>query len=237
MAKLRRSLAQDAGCLRCGSRQGAYNFFSYRINTRTINLIYSFARQSEPQLDCNYKVNSNTCYSVAFPDDLNYGPPFNDNGGGWYGTHNKQFQWCLRLVFPYFHRFAVERTDTAINIWFWSRSSFFVPSEVKSGSDTVDPDGWVCENYSILVLDNIHQKYLAGLARCPFPDTFCDFLSHFSEENIIINLTLCKLSLFYSVLIIVSWSTFKVVIGLEGYMETPVAHLPVMVRLTIPSLT
>ena len=48
------------------------------------------------------------------------------------------------------------------------------------------------------------KNILQGLPTASFPDTFCDFSSHFSEENIIINLTLCKLSLFYSVLIIVS---------------------------------
>ena len=35
-----------------------------------------------------------------------------------------------------------------------------------------------------------------------FPNTFCNITSHFSEENIIINLSLCKPSfLFYSVLL------------------------------------
>ena len=99
------------------------------------------------------------------------------------------------LFFPLLPRFAVERNDTAINVWFWPRSSFYVPPEVKWGFDTVYPDGWVCQNYLYFVLDNIYQKITCqGLPVASFPNTFCDFSSHFSEHNIIINLTLCKLS-------------------------------------------
>jgi len=88
---------------------------------------------------------------VTFPSKLSYGPSFNDNGGGWY---------------------ALERTSTDINVWFWPRSSYFVPPEVQWGSDIVDPDSW-------------------GLPVASFPNTFCDFSDHFDEQNIIINLTLC----------------------------------------------
>ena len=72
-------------------------------NARTINLIYSFGRQSK-LLNCDGKTNSNAGCSVAFPDGLNYGPsygpPFNDNGGGWYVMHNNQFQPMSSTCFP-----------------------------------------------------------------------------------------------------------------------------------------
>ena len=36
------------------------------------------------QLDCDWTVNENTGCRVAFPGELNFGPSFNDNGGGWH---------------------------------------------------------------------------------------------------------------------------------------------------------
>jgi len=102
-------------------------------------------------LDCDALVNGNAGCSVSFPTNQSYGPPLNDEGGGW---------------------FAVERTDSNINIWFWSRCSLFVPYEVKEGLSSVNPLTW-------------------GLPTANFPNTLCNMTSHFSEENIIINLTLC----------------------------------------------
>jgi len=102
-------------------------------------------------LDCNTAVNGNAGCSVNFPTKQSYGPALNNAGGGW---------------------FAVERNDSDINIWFWSRSSLFVPHEVKAGSNTVNPLTW-------------------GFPVANFPNTYCNMTDHFSEENIIINLTLC----------------------------------------------
>jgi len=101
--------------------------------------------------NCDTTINGNAGCSVVFPTNQSYGPTLNDEGGGW---------------------FAIERTDTDISVWFWSRYSLFVPFEVKEGSNTVDPLTW-------------------GFPAAHFPNTFCDLASHFSEENIIINLTLC----------------------------------------------
>src|ERR1700735_241779 len=43
-------------------------------------------------------------------------------------------------VFP---RFVMERSEAAINMWFWSRHDSSVPNDVKSGSNSVNPQNWV----------------------------------------------------------------------------------------------
>ncbi|KJA15431.1 glycoside hydrolase family 16 protein [Hypholoma sublateritium FD-334 SS-4] len=103
------------------------------------------------QLDCDTAVNGNAGCGVHFPTTNSYGPPFNAAGGGW---------------------FAVERTNTYINIWFWSRKDPAVPLEVKFGAALVDTSRW-------------------GLPTASFPDTSCDIPDFFQENNIIINITLC----------------------------------------------
>ncbi|KAF8636312.1 hypothetical protein AX17_003632 [Amanita inopinata Kibby_2008] len=102
------------------------------------------------QLDCNTQVNSNAGCGVLFPTTNSYGPPFNSIGGGWY---------------------ALERTNQQIRVWFWPRNGA-VPSDVSSGSSTVNPDNW-------------------GTADALFPATSCNIASHFDAHNIIINLTFC----------------------------------------------
>ena len=100
--------------------------------------------------DCNWQTNGNAGCGVATNKANNYGPSFNSNGGGWY---------------------AMERTSSAINIWFWPRNDGSVPSDVKNGSGSVNPANW-------------------GTPFANFVNTNCPF-SHFAPENIIINLTLC----------------------------------------------
>ncbi|KAF9003020.1 concanavalin A-like lectin/glucanase domain-containing protein [Cyathus striatus] len=68
--------------------------------------------------------------------------------------------------------YVVERSATYIKVWFWARNDGSVPAEVKNGASTVNPDNW-------------------GVPAAYFPNTSCDFPSHFSAHNIIINLTLC----------------------------------------------
>ena len=48
----------------------------------------------------------------------------------------------MRQINPVF-RFAMERTTTFINIWFWARNDGSVPSDVQSGGPYVDTDNWV----------------------------------------------------------------------------------------------
>ncbi|KAF9035192.1 endo-1,3(4)-beta-glucanase [Panaeolus papilionaceus] len=102
------------------------------------------------QNDCNVAVNSNTGCNVKFPTSNSYGPGFNNNGGGWY---------------------AIERTTNHISVWFWPRNGN-VPSEIKSGSRSANPDSW-------------------GTPTAYFPNTYCNIPQFFAENNIIINLTLC----------------------------------------------
>ena len=86
---------------------------------------------------------------MVFPSELSYGPPLNDQGGGWYVicVIINNFNECLflKLIF----RFAVERTDSDIKIWFWPRCSLFVPYEVKEGLNTINPLTWVCGKFYI----------------------------------------------------------------------------------------
>ncbi|KAA1476410.1 2 beta-glucan [Dentipellis sp. KUC8613] len=101
--------------------------------------------------DCNTADNNNAGCGVQTTDANNYGPAFNNNGGGWY---------------------AIERTSTFIKVWFWARNAGGIPSDVTSGASSVNTDNW-------------------GTPDAYFPNTDCDFASHFGPHNIIINLTFC----------------------------------------------
>jgi len=101
--------------------------------------------------DCDANDNSNAGCGVKSTASNSYGPSFNSAGGGWY---------------------AIERTDSFIKVWFWSRNAGNVPSDVSNGATSVDTDNW-------------------GTPFAYFPDTSCDIDSHFGFHNIIINLTFC----------------------------------------------
>ncbi|KZT27803.1 glycoside hydrolase family 16 protein [Neolentinus lepideus HHB14362 ss-1] len=101
--------------------------------------------------DCSTADTNNAGCGVQSTDGSSYGPTFNNDGGGWY---------------------AMERTSTFIKVWFWSRNSGSVPSDVENGASSVNTDNW-------------------GTPTAYFPDTDCDFSSHFGPHNIIINLTFC----------------------------------------------
>lgn len=115
---------------------------------------YSYASHLNSTLsttDCYWADNGNAGCGVSNNKANGYGPGFNSAGGGWY---------------------VMERTDHAINIWFWSRNDASVPSDVKNGASSVDTSKW-------------------GTPLANFVDNSCDFSTHFGPENIIINLTLC----------------------------------------------
>ncbi|KAJ7148542.1 glycoside hydrolase family 16 protein [Mycena crocata] len=103
------------------------------------------------QLDCDTNVAGNTGCGVNVGQATSYGPTFNANGGGWY---------------------AVERTNTFINVWFWTRNAANVPADVRAGSATVNTSNW-------------------GTPVANFPNTSCNFPQFFDANNIIINLTFC----------------------------------------------
>ncbi|KII86819.1 glycoside hydrolase family 16 protein [Plicaturopsis crispa FD-325 SS-3] len=89
---------------------------------------------------------------VTFTEADSYGPTFNAAGGGWY---------------------AVERTLSYIKVWFWSRGDSTVPSDVSSGSSSVNPSNW-------------------GTPQGNWPNsTTCDISSKFAAHHILINLDFC----------------------------------------------
>jgi hypothetical protein len=102
--------------------------------------------------DCSAADNGNSGCGVQVTQANSYGPGFNAAGGGWY---------------------AMERTNSAISVWFWSRGASGIPSDVSSGASQVDTSNW-------------------GEPAAYFPSTStCDLASEFNANNIIINLTFC----------------------------------------------
>ncbi|KAF7367032.1 Glycoside hydrolase family 16 protein [Mycena sanguinolenta] len=105
-------------------------------------------RSISGQLNCDTSVNG--C-GVNVGQASSFGPTFNADGGGWY---------------------AMERTNTFINVWFWSRKATNVPADVSTGGTTVNTSNW-------------------GIPVANFPNTTCNFPQFFDAHNIIINLNFC----------------------------------------------
>ncbi|EGO00838.1 glycoside hydrolase family 16 protein [Serpula lacrymans var. lacrymans S7.3] len=101
--------------------------------------------------NCDVDQTNNMSCGVKLSASDSFGPSFNNNGGGWY---------------------AMERTSSAIKIWFWDRYSGSVPSDVKYAGNSINTGAW-------------------GTPAAYFPDTDCDFASHLGSHNIVINLTFC----------------------------------------------
>lgn len=68
--------------------------------------------------------------------------------------------------------YVIERTSTFINIYFWERGSSSVPNDVQHPGTSVNTNDW-------------------GTPAASFPNTDCNFSTHFGPHNIIINLTFC----------------------------------------------
>lgn len=99
--------------------------------------------------NCDVAATGNAGCGVNVNEPASYGPDFNANGGGYY---------------------AMERTDTAISVWFWPRGSEGIPEGVTSGAESVDTANW-------------------GTPSALFPSTSCDIASKFGPNRITIN---CK---------------------------------------------
>ncbi|EMD33563.1 glycoside hydrolase family 16 protein [Gelatoporia subvermispora B] len=95
---------------------------------------------------------NNGC-SVSSPYSSTYGPTFNADGGGW---------------------FVVERTSSAVSIWFWERGDGTVPAAVSGGASTIDTGSWST----------------TPIAYFPSSST-CDLSTNLQSHNIIINTMLC----------------------------------------------
>jgi hypothetical protein len=76
------------------------------------------------------------------------------------------------LLAALYSRYAMERTDSEIKIWFWSRNDRSIPSDVRNAPISIDTSSW-------------------GTPFADFPNTDCDLASHFGPNNIVINLTFC----------------------------------------------
>ncbi|TBU64642.1 2 beta-glucanase [Dichomitus squalens] len=101
--------------------------------------------------NCDVAANGNSGCGVQSTVPNSYGKSFNAAGGGFY---------------------AMERTDTFIKVWFWSRNDPAVPADVKTAGPTVNTDAF-------------------GTPTALFVNDQCDIPSHFGTHNIIINLTFC----------------------------------------------
>lgn len=72
-------------------------------------------------------------------------------------------------------RYAVERTNSFIKVWFWSRNGGTVPADVSSGSSSVNTANWVrlFFNHSELL-----PEQSVGDARGVFPGYFLPHIIH-----------------------------------------------------------
>ncbi|KAI0315868.1 2 beta-glucan [Amylostereum chailletii] len=68
--------------------------------------------------------------------------------------------------------YAMERAENGIRVWFWKRGDKRTPKDVLDGDDDIDTRSW-------------------GTPDALFPDSSCDIDSHFTDQNIVINLTFC----------------------------------------------
>jgi hypothetical protein len=101
--------------------------------------------------DCNANDNGNAGCGVHNNKANNYGPQFNAIGGGWY---------------------AMEKTNTSINVWFWARNDNTVPSAVATGGRSIDTSTF-------------------GTPYANFGNSQCDIATTFGPQNIVIDTTLC----------------------------------------------
>jgi len=93
----------------------------------------------------------NTGCGVQADAPNTFGPSFNNIGGGVY---------------------AMERTTSYIKVWYWARNDNSIPSDVKSGSSSIQTSNWPTP-FAL------------------FPNTQCDISSHFGPHNLIFDLTFC----------------------------------------------
>ena len=84
----------------------------------TLYIVLSNAVQN----NCDVAATGNAGCGVQVTAPNSYGPAFNNAGGGFY---------------------AMERTNSFIKVWFWSRSAGNIPSDILNGATTINTDNWV----------------------------------------------------------------------------------------------
>ncbi|KAH9939823.1 endo-1,3(4)-beta-glucanase-like protein [Amylocystis lapponica] len=106
---------------------------------------------------------SNDCGSSATLSDGNDGCSVNSPYTSSYGPtfNNNGGGW-----------YVLERTAEFLSVWFWARTDGSVPSVVSGASGTIDTSE-------------------LGTPQAYFPNTQCDLADHFSNNNIIVDITLC----------------------------------------------
>lgn len=90
-------------------------------------------------------------------------------------------------------RFAIERTTTYINVWFWPQNVGNPPADVRNPVGTVNTANWV--RLLVGMRNSRAEKLILDAQGTPFanfPNTQCDIASMFGPHNIIINLTFCS---------------------------------------------
>jgi hypothetical protein len=91
-------------------------------------------------LNCDVAANSNAGCAVKMSDESSFGPAFNAVGGGWLVDILVQGELQVTTIK---NRYAMERTNSTIKVWFWPRNSTYVPGDVQNDTGNVDTDAWV----------------------------------------------------------------------------------------------
>lgn len=116
-------------------------------------------------------VHTNTSNRTAHTDDCNTAVNHNSGCGS---SFNKANNYGSGFNSAGGGWYVITRTNAdGMAMYFWSRSDNNVPAEVRNGAPNLTPSpSW-------------------GKPEASFPSTQCDFSSHFTPHNIIINLTFC----------------------------------------------
>jgi len=85
----------------------------------------------------------------------------------------------------------MERTTSAVKIWFWARNGGGAPAEVVNGSGSINTDTWGTSGAFFSGCGNRLMTTIAGTPIANYNNANCDINSKFRAANIIINLTLC----------------------------------------------
>lgn len=93
--------------------------------------------------DCDSFDNNNSGCGVKVNKANSYGPPFDANGGGYY---------------------AMERTTSHINVYFWARNDANVPSDLKNGASTINTSNWVRMTRRIIGTESFNNFSSLGKA-------------------------------------------------------------------------
>jgi len=135
------------------------------INTHSINLgsLHTSSGCTMPDnRDQKGHADTTDC-NANVNDDSGCGTSFSSTSSYGQGLNNNGGGW-----------FVMKRTDSdGVSMYFWPRNDKSVPDDVRTNTGSVSPSSsW-------------------GKPEGVWPTSQCDFASHFTEHNIVINLTFC----------------------------------------------